>query len=195
MFTMLIWARTSEARLATWGEFEGLDTTDLIWRVPAHRMKMQREHIVPLTLAVVALLAELRKLRASGYVFAGDKPGHANSQNTMIYGCYRMGYRGRQTVHGFRGIASTWANEAECYGLTGSRWHSPTPSVMRFAVPIIARSTLRRVAECLKRVPHTSVECWRGTACPLLPTMTGSQKPSGRYRNNFRRKRPTCIPD
>ena len=26
-----------------------------------------------------------------------------------------MGYRGRQTVHGFRGIASTWANEAECY--------------------------------------------------------------------------------
>ena len=33
----------------------------------------------------------------------------------MIYGCYRMGYRGRQTVHGFRGLASTWANEAECY--------------------------------------------------------------------------------
>ena len=33
----------------------------------------------------------------------------------MIYGCYRMGYRGRQTVHGFRAIASTWANEAECY--------------------------------------------------------------------------------
>jgi integrase len=33
----------------------------------------------------------------------------------MIYECYRMGYRGRQTVHGFRGIASTWANEAERY--------------------------------------------------------------------------------
>ena len=33
----------------------------------------------------------------------------------MIYACYRMGYRGRQTVHGFRGLASTWANEAECY--------------------------------------------------------------------------------
>jgi hypothetical protein len=37
------------------------------------------------------------------------------SQNTMIFGCYRMGYRGRQTVHGFRGLGSTWANEAECY--------------------------------------------------------------------------------
>lgn len=42
-------------------------------------------------------------------------PGKPLSQNTMIYGCYRMGYRGKQTVHGFRGIASTWANEAEIY--------------------------------------------------------------------------------
>jgi hypothetical protein len=48
-------------------------------------------------------------------VFPGDKIGQPISQNTMIYGCYRMGYRGRQTVHGFRGIASTWANEAERY--------------------------------------------------------------------------------
>ena len=78
-------------------------------------MKMEREHIVPLAPAVVALLAELRKLSAGTYVFAGDKLGKPISQNTMIYGCYRMGYRGRQTVHGFRGIASTWANEAESY--------------------------------------------------------------------------------
>ncbi len=45
----------------------------------------------------------------------GRSQGQSISQNTMIYGCYRMGYRGRQTVHGFRGIASRWANEAECY--------------------------------------------------------------------------------
>jgi len=32
----------------------------------------------------------------------------------LIYGYYRMGHRGRQMVHAFRGIASTWANEAEC---------------------------------------------------------------------------------
>ena len=80
-------------------------------------MKMEREHIVPLAPAMVALLADLRKLSAGTYVFAGDKLGKPVSQNTMIYGCYRMGYRERQTVHGFRGIASTWANEAECYSL------------------------------------------------------------------------------
>lgn len=32
----------------------------------------------------------------------------------MIYASYRTGFRGRQTVHGFRGLASNWANEAEC---------------------------------------------------------------------------------
>jgi integrase len=115
LFTLLTWARTNETRLATWDEFEGLGTPDPIWRVPAARMKMEREHIVPLAPAVVTLLVELRKLSSGAYVFAGDKLGKPISQNTMIYGCYRMGYRGRQTVHGFRGIASTWANEAECY--------------------------------------------------------------------------------
>lgn len=115
LFTLLTSARTNETRLATWGEFEGLDTPEPIWRVPADRMKMEREHIVPLTPPVIALLADLRTYSRGDFVFAGDKPEQPISQNTMIYGCYRMGYRGRQTVHGFRGLASTWANEAECY--------------------------------------------------------------------------------
>lgn len=33
----------------------------------------------------------------------------------MIYGGYRIGYRGRQTVHGFRGISSIWGNKAKCF--------------------------------------------------------------------------------
>lgn len=115
MFTLLTWARTNETRLATWDEFEGLDTAKPLWRVPAERMKMEREHLVPLSKAAVSVLTGLGAVARSGFVFPGDKLGHPISQNTMIYGCYRMGYRGRQTVHGFRGIASTWANEAECY--------------------------------------------------------------------------------
>jgi integrase len=115
LFTLLTWGRTNETRLATWDEFEGLDTPEPLWRVPADRMKMEREHLVPLSTHVVALLRSLREISKTGYVFPGDKPAQPISQNTMIYGCYRIGYRGRQTVHGFRGIASTWANEAECY--------------------------------------------------------------------------------
>ncbi|MFZ5795319.1 MAG: tyrosine-type recombinase/integrase [Pseudomonadota bacterium] len=115
LFTLLTWARTNETRLATWDEFEGLDGPEPLWRVPADRMKMEREHLVPLSKQAVAVLTGLGAASRSGFVFTGDKLGQPISQNTMIYGCYRMGYRGRQTVHGFRGIASTWANEAECY--------------------------------------------------------------------------------
>jgi len=115
LFTLLTWARTNETRHATWEEFEGMGGVDPIWRVPAERMKMGREHIVPLSRQAVALLESVRVYSSGPYVFAGDKPELPISQNTMIYGCYRMGYRGRQTVHGFRGLASTWANEAECY--------------------------------------------------------------------------------
>ncbi len=115
MFTLLTWARTNETRFATWDEFEGLDTAEPLWRVPAERMKMAREHLVPLAPSVVQLLESLPGHGRGGFVFPGDRFGQPISQNTMIYGCYRMGYRGRQTVHGFRGIASTWANEAECY--------------------------------------------------------------------------------
>jgi integrase len=115
LFTLLTWARTNETRLATWDEFEGLDTAEPLWRVPVERMKMAREHLVPLSRHAVTLLKALPQYGGSGFVFPGDKQEQPLSQNTMIYACYRMGYRGRQTVHGFRGLASTWANEAEDY--------------------------------------------------------------------------------
>jgi integrase len=115
LFTLLTWPRTNETRLVTWDEFEGLDTAQPLWRVPAERMKLEREHLVPLPRHTVTLLKALPQYGGSGFVFPGDKPGQPLSQNTMIYACYRMGYLGRQTVHGFRGLASTWANEAEDY--------------------------------------------------------------------------------
>ncbi len=115
MFTLLTWARTSETRFASWEEFEDLDGETPLWRLSAERMKMDREHLVPLPSQVVALLLRRRHSSHGHYVFGGEKPGHPISENTMIFACYRMGYRGRQTVHGFRGLASTWANEAECF--------------------------------------------------------------------------------
>jgi integrase len=112
LFTLLAWARTNETRFASWAEFKGLDTAQPLWRVPAERMKMEREHLVPLSREVEALLQRLPSYGGSGFVYPGDKLNQPPSQNTMIYACYRVGYRGRQTAHGFRGLASTWANEA-----------------------------------------------------------------------------------
>lgn len=97
--------RTNELRLATWAEIEG-DT----WRVPAERMKMRREHLVPLSPAVLALLEELLPHRVGDWIFPGQRGPLSN--NTMLYGLYRAGYHSRQTVHGFRRLASTTLHEA-----------------------------------------------------------------------------------
>ncbi|GGB94587.1 hypothetical protein GCM10011494_11320 [Novosphingobium endophyticum] len=114
-FTLLTWSRTGETRFAVWDEFEDLDGDEPLWRIPPERMKMRREHLVPLSRQVVDILHRRRRATNDRFVFPGSKPGAPISANTMIYACYRMGYRRRQTVHGFRGLASTWANEAQIY--------------------------------------------------------------------------------
>lgn len=118
LFTLLTWARTGEVRYATWSEFEGLDDVGAVplWRIPAERMKMKREHLVPLSQQAAAILRERARGQGRGrFVFSGDDADRPMSENTMIYACYRLGYHGRQTVHGFRGLASTWANESGQY--------------------------------------------------------------------------------
>ena len=114
-FTLQTWARTSESRFATFDEFEDLDGPDPLWRLSAERMKMGREHLVPLSPEVVELVRRRRRETNGKFLFPGAKAGSPISENTMIFALYRLGYRSKQTVHGFRGLASTWANEAERY--------------------------------------------------------------------------------
>lgn len=111
LFALLTWVRTKELRLAVKSEFENLDGTEPVWRIPAARMKMGREHLVPLS-AQAALIARKMVSTATGdHLFPGTHPDKPLSENTMIYALYRLGYHSRQTIHGFRGLASTWANE------------------------------------------------------------------------------------
>lgn len=110
-FALLTWVRTKELRFAARSEFEGLGTQNPIWRITDERMKMKREHIVPLSHQAEAIITEMLNASNESYVFPGVKPLKPLSENTMIYALYRMGYISRQTVHGFRSIASTWANE------------------------------------------------------------------------------------
>ena len=111
---VLTFVRTTELRAARWSEFENLDGNEPLWRIPAERMKMKREHIVPLAPQAVAVLRELRALpgsEASPFLFSSPSREGYMSNNTMLYAMYRMGYHGRATVHGFRAMASTALNE------------------------------------------------------------------------------------
>lgn len=115
IFILLTWCRSTEARFATWREFEDLDGPNPLWRIPAERMKMRREHLIPLSRQAAKLIRGLHKNRESEFLFPGKRSNQPISGNTLTSACYRMGYRGVQTVHGFRGLASTWANESLRY--------------------------------------------------------------------------------
>lgn len=105
----LTFTRTNELIGAMWSEF---DLAACIWVVPAARMKMKTEHLVPLSEQALAILAELKEIGGgSRFVFPGRNRDKPISNNTLLFALYRLGYKGKMTGHGFRAVASTMLNE------------------------------------------------------------------------------------
>ncbi len=106
----LTFVRTSELIGAKWSEF---DIEAARWNIPAERMKMRTPHIVPLAAQAIEVLEILRTLTgASEWLFPGDRSAaKPMSNNTILKALERMGYKGRMTGHGFRGLASTILHE------------------------------------------------------------------------------------
>ena len=116
-FIILTFVRTSELRFADWKEFD-IDCTEPLWVIPEERMKMRRIHHVPLSRQAVNILKEMQQFSGpEGYVFPQFyNRKKAMSENTLLYFSNRLGYAGRNTVHGFRTVASTVLNES-------MKWH------------------------------------------------------------------------
>jgi integrase len=111
----LLFVRPGELRHAEWLEFD-LDGSEPHWRIPAQKMKMGEQHIVPLSKQALALLRELQPLTARGrYVFPSLRSGsRPMSNNTVNAALRRLGYtRDEMTGHGFRSLASTSLNEQD----------------------------------------------------------------------------------
>ncbi len=111
MLMALTFVRTGELIGARWGEFD-LDGAE--WRIPPERMKMRTQHIVPLSRQAVEVLATLNEQRrgVTDLLFPGERDRERPmSNNTILKALERMGYKGRMTGHGFRGIASTVLHE------------------------------------------------------------------------------------
>ena len=107
---MLTAVRPGELRGARWAE---IDTEAAQWRIPAVRMKMKAPHVVPLSTAALAVLADMRAISGGAdLVFPSPfYPGKPLSENTLNSALARMGYKGEHTAHGFRALFSTVANE------------------------------------------------------------------------------------
>lgn len=108
-FIALTWVRTKEARLAKFS-----DIRDGVWTIDESVMKKRREHVVPLSPQALALVERIRALQFGGdLLFPGDRtPDRPISDSTVLALIHRMGYKGKMTGHGWRSVASTWANEA-----------------------------------------------------------------------------------
>lgn len=109
--------RPGELCGARWEEFD-LESKE--WKIPAERMKMRRDHIVPLSRQALALLKEIRFFSGTGeYVFPSRKNGHITIESLLRI-LRRLGYgssNGKRpfTTHGFRGMASTLLHQTLQY--------------------------------------------------------------------------------
>ena len=106
----MTFVRTTELIGARWEEF---DLEGGRWDIPATRMKMKTPHIVPLSAQAVNLLKTLQLITGhSALLFPGERDHEKPmSNNTILKALERMGYKGRMTGHGFRGVASTLLHE------------------------------------------------------------------------------------
>lgn len=107
---MLTFVRTSELINAKWSE---IDLDDATWIIPASRMKMRRDHIVPLSRQAVVILRELKTHNGHReWVFPNQvRPRKPMSNATITRALMRMGYKNRMTGHGFRALAMTTIKE------------------------------------------------------------------------------------
>ncbi|WP_370243693.1 tyrosine-type recombinase/integrase [Marisediminitalea sp.] len=109
-FQLHTMTRPNETAKAEWTDF---DLQEKLWVIPAEKMKMKREHIIPLTEPVMLLLEQIKMLsRNSNYLFPNHRKlgTHASPEaaNTFLK---RNGFKDKQTAHGLRSLASTALNE------------------------------------------------------------------------------------
>jgi integrase len=124
--------RPGTLRRAEWSEFENLpvvesttqyevESTTAIWRIPAEKMKLEKDrkdevafdHVVPLAPAAVDVLRAAHQLTGNcTYVFPGQRHAHRPlSENAIGYLYNRCGWHGRHVPHGWRAAFSTVMNE------------------------------------------------------------------------------------
>ena len=110
MWQLLTITRPAEAAEARWDE---VDLEAREWEIPASRMKMNRDHTVPLSDEAMALLEMMKPLSGHReFIFPSRiKPNQPMNSQTVNASLKRAGFGGLLVSHGLRSIASTALNE------------------------------------------------------------------------------------
>ncbi|EPL6464359.1 TPA: integrase [Proteus mirabilis] len=132
MWQLLTISRPAEAAEARWDEIN-FETKE--WKIPAARMKMNREHTVPLSDAALAILELMKPLSGHReFIFPSRiKPTQPMNSQTVNAALKRAGFGGVLVSHGLRSIASTALNE-----------HGFPPDVIEAALAHVDKNEVRR---------------------------------------------------
>lgn len=107
-----VFLRPGELRQGEWSE---IDFAARVWKIPAAKMKMRADHVVPLSHQAISLLEQIKRETGRGrYIFPSIRtPLRPMSENTINVALRRLGYTSEEmTAHGFRSTASTLLNES-----------------------------------------------------------------------------------
>jgi integrase len=110
-FTILTASRSGEA---LGGRFDEVAKDGKLWTVPAERMKMGKEHEVPLCDRAREIVEEMRATATGPYIFPSTDPKKPLSNMAMLMLLRRMGHDGL-TVHGFRSSFRDWCGDATSF--------------------------------------------------------------------------------
>jgi integrase len=148
-----VFARPGELRAAAWSEFE-LEGDQPVWRIPAERMKMGEQHIIPLARQVVAILKQLQLITGDGPLLFPSLRSKKRpiSDNTVNGALRRLGYSHDQhTGHGFRSTASTLLNE-----------HGWNPDLIELQLAHAERNKVRSAYNRAERLSErrTMMQAW-----------------------------------
>lgn len=121
LFSAYTFCRPGEVRKAEWTE---IDFDRKEWRIPAARMKMRRQHLVPLSTQIISLLERQKLLLENtgvrtNFIFPSERSGERPmSENTVRLAIRSFGYGpSEMSAHGFRSMASTLLNESSLWSV------------------------------------------------------------------------------
>lgn len=108
LWSAYTFCRPIEVRKAEWQE---IDFERGLWIIPAEKMKMRREHRVPLPRQCFKILEEQKGFHEK-FIFPSTRKGKCLSEAGVLAAIRSMGYdKDKMCSHGFRAMASTLLNE------------------------------------------------------------------------------------
>ncbi|WP_434278934.1 tyrosine-type recombinase/integrase [Acinetobacter sp. CE-15] len=128
--------RISELLQSRWDSGE-IDLENRQWVIPASRMKMRRDHVVPLTDQTYTLFKELYDHKTdNGYIFKHTRnPGEHVRSESILAIIKRNGYAGQMVTHGFRSLFSTHTNNSKLF----------RPDVIEYQIAHVPKDRIRGI--------------------------------------------------